>query len=140
MCATLLAAKGTLAHHLRSAQNCNASGVCRALDRVPAEVRQLLWRVETIEIDVKYHRARRHVLLNQGIRWAGNFFFDSVAPTDCLGESGFSNPQLTRKCYDERRRNRAPQLLAPVAQFLFGDLEVALVSSRRNDVPVSWHH
>src|SRR5207253_11403888 len=103
----------------------------RRHDLVPAQVRQLLWRVETKEIDVKVNRARRLVLLNQGICWTGDFFFDAVAPAGSLGQSGLPYSQLTGKRNDERRRNRAAQLFAPVTKLFLGDLEVALVSARR---------
>ena len=51
----------------------------------------------------------------------------------------FPTPQLPGERYEERRIDGPPEVLTPLAQLAFGELEVSFLGERGNEVPVGWH-
>src|ERR1700686_1234088 len=88
----------------------------RGDDVVPAEIRELLRRLQPVEIDVKHGRVRCGILLDQRVGGTGDRVADSISETDCLSERGFARAQLACERYEQRRMDRSAEVLTPLTQ------------------------
>lgn len=111
----------------------------RNQDVVPAQIRELVGRLDPIEIDVKHRRPLGRVFLDQRVGRTGDRIVDTVAETDRLREGRFAYPQLAGKCYEQRRIDGPAEVLTPLAKLTFGELEVPSLGEWGDEVPVRWH-
>ena len=111
----------------------------RRHDLVPANVGELFRGFETVQIDMEHGGFGRTIFVNQSVSRTRDLIADAVTKANRLHERGFAHTQLAGQRYKERRVDRPTKLVAPMPKLSFTDLEVAPVSARRNDVPVSWH-
>ena len=92
---------------------------------VPADVRQLEWTAQAIQIDVIHHASRRRIPVDE--RNVG-LVTSSVTPSRdrWRAQASSSLPQLAGQADDQRRRRRAPESLTPSDELRFVEREVAV--------------
>jgi hypothetical protein len=56
-----------------------------------------------------------------------------------LRQRSFAGAELTGKCYEERGMDGSAEVFTPLAQLIFGELEVPSLGERGDEVPVGWH-
>src|SRR5215831_680834 len=103
-------------------------------DLVPADVREILWLVEPVQIEMIHGRRTAGVAMNEGERWAGDVVLDAVAATDRLHERGLAGAELARDCDDERRARRAAELFSPGNQLELVECQPTVTCQRGNYV------
>src|SRR5689334_13325912 len=100
---------------------------------IPTEVRQLVRRAETVQVEMVNRRASRRVLMHEGERRTGHVVGHSVTTTDRFGERRLAGAELAHDRHDERGLREMSKALAPLDQLSFVDREMAFVREGRND-------
>ena len=86
---------------------------------IPADIRELRFIVEAIQIDVNYHRFGRFVSVDKRIRGARDGLLDAVTKANRLSERGFPSPELARQRNHDWCFAVGPKVGAPLPQLGF---------------------
>src|ERR1700687_4785233 len=106
---------------------------------IPAQVRKLVRRLDAIEVDVKHGRPLGRIFLDQSVSRTGDRVVHAVSETDRLCERRLAYSQFPGECYEQRRIDGPAEVLTPLAQLAFGELEVPSLGERGDEVPARWH-
>src|SRR5665647_3776891 len=102
-------------------------------DLVPPERVELVGPLETIEVQMMNHGARRRVLVDERESRARHLVIHAVPFADRLHERGLPCPELSRNGDDERRMRRTTEPVSPVAELVLAHGEGAMIGERRQE-------